>query len=114
MSVKLKYYLKNVIFCIFTAAALVMAFAPFGKEAAVHKRASEIYLTTPDPEPLLININTATVRELQKLNGVGEVLSAAIIEYREEHGAFKTVDELDNVYGIGEVTVEKLRPYVIV
>lgn len=62
----------------------------------------------------LININSADTRELIKLSGIGEVKAAAIVAYREEHGAFSSVEELLNVKGIGEKTLEKIRGYVTV
>lgn len=62
----------------------------------------------------LININTADTRELIKLSGIGEVKAAAIVAYREEHGAFSSVEELLNVKGIGKKTLEKIRGYVTV
>lgn len=61
-----------------------------------------------------ININTATQSELQTLNGVGEATAAAIIQYREENGMFKSVDDLVNVKGIGNKKVEKLGDSVTV
>ena len=48
-----------------------------------------------------ININTATVEELTQLKGVGEKLTQAIIDYREENGLFKSVVDLENIKGIG-------------
>jgi len=62
----------------------------------------------------LVNINTADATALESLNGVGESLAAAIIQYRTEHGPFTSVDQLDDVSGIGPATLEKLRPYVTV
>jgi len=62
----------------------------------------------------LVNINTASESELESLNGVGPVLAAAIIQYRTEHGPFQSVDDLDDVSGIGPVTLEELRPFVTV
>lgn len=56
-----------------------------------------------------VNINTATKEQLMTLNGIGEVKAAAILEYRRENGSFYTVDELMNVKGIGEKTLEKIR-----
>lgn len=56
-----------------------------------------------------LNINTATLEELQTLSGIGLKKAQAIIEYREENGSFKTVDGLKEIAGIGEKTVEKLR-----
>ena len=67
-----------------------------------------------EPEKLLVNINTAALSELMQLNGIGEVKGKAIIAYREQHGAFSSVDELLNVKGIGEKTLEKLRDNVTV
>lgn len=61
-----------------------------------------------------ININTATADELDGLPGIGPVMSARIIEYREENGLFKTVDELKSVSGIGEKSFEKLKEYITV
>jgi competence protein ComEA len=61
-----------------------------------------------------ININTATESELETLPGVGPVLGAAIITYRTNNGPFTTVDELDNVSGIGPVTLAQLKPLVTV
>lgn len=65
------------------------------------------------PKPVgIININTATKEQLMTLNGIGEVKAAAILEYRRENGNFYTVDELTNVKGIGEKTLEKIRARV--
>ncbi|MTT32491.1 ComEA family DNA-binding protein [Terrilactibacillus sp. BCM23-1] len=62
----------------------------------------------------LININTATMDELQNLNGIGPSKAEAIISYREEHGLFKTPEELTNVTGIGEKSFEKLKSDICV
>ena len=53
-----------------------------------------------------ININTADAESLAKeLKGIGQIKAQAIIEYREKHGAFKTIDALANVKGIGSVII---------
>lgn len=59
-----------------------------------------------------INLNTADQALLEELPGVGPVTAAAIIQWRTEHGRFSTPDELLEVSGIGEATLEKLRPHV--
>lgn len=95
----------------------------------------KIYLPTPGEAPLqsatgltdggpapgqvstggasvLVNINTATAEELQTLPKVGPVLASNIISWREEHGGFKNIEELDQVSGIGPATMENLRDLV--
>src|SRR4051794_24208797 len=62
----------------------------------------------------LININSADEPTLETLNGVGPVLAAAIIQYRTEHGPFASIDQLDEVSGIGPATLEDLRSQVTV
>ncbi len=58
-----------------------------------------------------VNINTATTTELIRLPGVGEATAGRIIQYRDEHGPFSSVDELQNVKGIGRKKLERLAPY---
>lgn len=62
----------------------------------------------------LVDINTATAEDLQKVPGIGETLARRIIEFREQHGRFEKVDDLLNVRGIGVASLEKLRRYVVV
>lgn len=62
----------------------------------------------------LVNVNTASAVELETLPGIGEVLAATIVQYREEHGPFTSVDQLVDVSGIGEVTLEEIRDLVTI
>lgn len=61
-----------------------------------------------------VNINTATAEELQTLPRIGPAMAQRIIAWREAHGGFRSVDELDAVPGIGPSTLENLRPLVTV
>ncbi|NNU83048.1 ComEA family DNA-binding protein [Geobacillus sp. BMUD] len=61
-----------------------------------------------------VAINTATEEELMQLPGIGPAKAKAIVAYREEHGPFQQVEDLLNVAGIGEKTLEKLKPYLLV
>lgn len=62
----------------------------------------------------LVNLNTATEADLQTISGVGAKRAADIIAYRETNGGFKSIDDLNNVSGIGDKTLESIRPYVTV
>ena len=68
------------------------------------------------PDSLLpdevIDLNAADAYDLDRLPGIGPAKAEAILAYREEHGPFQSVDDLLSVSGIGEVTLENLRPYV--
>jgi competence protein ComEA len=66
------------------------------------------------PGGALVNVNTASESELETLTGVGPVLAAAILQYRTDHGPFTSVDQLEDVSGIGPATLEALRPQVTV
>jgi len=59
-----------------------------------------------------VNVNTASAQELERLPGVGPALAARILEHREKNGAFKRVEDLMLVKGIGEKSFERLKPYV--
>ncbi|MFS0635808.1 helix-hairpin-helix domain-containing protein [Mesobacillus foraminis] len=61
-----------------------------------------------------VNLNSASASELETLPGIGPSKSAAIIEFRETSGAFKTVDDLKLISGIGDKTFEKLRELITV
>ena len=61
------------------------------------------------PERTLVNVNTASAEELEKLTGIGPALAEAIVSYRDEHGAFETPEELMNVKGIGEGKLSAFR-----
>lgn len=61
---------------------------------------------------LQINVNAADAETLMLLDGVGEKLAARIVAYREEHGAFESVEELMNVEGLGAGRLSVLRDAV--
>jgi competence protein ComEA len=61
-----------------------------------------------------VQLNTATLEQLDALPGVGPVTAQRILDYRNEHGSFRSVDELDAVPGIGPARLEQLRELVAV
>jgi len=62
---------------------------------------------------ILININTASIDELMKLNGIGEKIALKIINYRQDN-SFKTIDDIKNVSGIGEALFAKIKDYITI
>ncbi len=82
------------------AALLALALAPVALTAA-----------QAEGELGVVNVNTASLEELQTLPGVGEARARAIVAERQARGGFQSVDELLEVRGIGPANLERLRPY---
>jgi competence protein ComEA len=61
-----------------------------------------------------LDLNTATKEQLVALSGIGPAKAQAILDYRTQHGGFKSVDELKDVKGIGAKRFEKLKPELTV
>ena len=68
---------------------------------------------SPHPSvPRTIDLNLASERDLEGLPGIGPILALRIVEYREARGAFRDVEQLRRVKGIGKKTVDRIRPLV--
>lgn len=61
-----------------------------------------------------VNINTASLEELQNLQGIGESIAKRIIEYRKQNGKFSNIEEIKNVSGIGESKFNKIKEYICI
>ena len=114
MNIRFKYFAKAALFGLFSAALVILAiFSLTNDEMTLRVRSKELYEQIgASAQPLIINVNSASVRELQKLNGIGEVTAQAIVVYRDEHGAFSSVEDLLNVKGIGQAALAKIIPYI--
>lgn len=117
----IKHHLKRAISVAATAALIVaVLYGLAANDLRLMRQIDNDYagiMPTPENnvnELLLVNINTASAHHLQRLDGIGETTARAVIEYREKHGDFTTADELLNVSGIGEKTLEKIRERVTV
>ncbi|MGE4277661.1 MAG: ComEA family DNA-binding protein [Lawsonibacter sp.] len=78
------------------------------------KQAEENIMPDSLTEGEVINLNSADVYDLQRLPGIGEKRAQAIVEYREEHGPFRSVEDVTQVSGIGEGILAGLAEYVTV
>jgi competence protein ComEA len=99
--------------------ALVNLAAPVadGTQVIVPARQSVGRGAAPSADPPValggpVHLNTATLEQLDALPGVGPATAQRILDYRQEHGAFRSVDELDAVPGIGPARLEQLRELV--
>lgn len=63
-------------------------------------------------ENYLLDINTATVHQLQELPGIGKTLAERIVKYRENNGLFQSTEELTNVEGIGEKKLQEIETLI--
>jgi len=70
--------------------------------------------SAPDATTTKININTASVEELDKLSGIGPSIAKAIIDYRTKNGPFKQIEDINDVKGIGDALFEKIKDQITV
>ena len=98
--------------------ALVLAFAALPWLAPGPGLAAPPSHTESSPAPMAadgpVNINTADVKELMKLEGVGRQVAEKIVAYRDAHGPFKKPEELRKVEGVGSGLWERNRTRIVV
>ena len=63
---------------------------------------------------LALDINAASREDLDALPGIGPALAQRIFDYRQKHGPFKKIDDLEQVSGIGPNKLENIKPYLII
>ncbi|MFF3438891.1 helix-hairpin-helix domain-containing protein [Streptosporangium sp. NPDC002721] len=80
-----------------------------GLSGAAAVAAAPATVSPPDPATAVVDLNTATPEQLEQLPGVGEVLARRIVEYRDAHGGFRSVEQLRDVSGIGDRKYAEMR-----
>lgn len=80
-----------------------------GEQLYIPVRGEETTAVSEREEDGLININTATVKELTSLPGIGEARAEDVIAYREEHGGFSSIEEMKEISGIKDAVFEKIK-----
>jgi competence protein ComEA len=94
--------------------AMVIYIPAKGEEGSIPQGLASDSSATGGTKQGKINLNKADENELQNLPGIGPSKAAAIIEYRETNGAFKSVEDLKNISGIGDKTFDKLKDLITV
>lgn len=97
----------------FSVLAMIigMAVLPSAQSAAPDAKAADAKAVKP---AAIVNLNTATVQQLETLPGIGAKVAQRIVDYRQKNGPFKKIEELMNVQGIGEKSFLKLRAQLTV
>lgn len=100
-------YLASLVFALLAGTSLAVNAMPASSTPASPTSAAAV---APSEQSGKVSINSANAEALQKgLNGVGAAKAAAIVAYRDENGAFTSVDELIEVKGIGKAILDKNR-----
>lgn len=97
---------------LFIALALTVHFTGGVTAGSYSVRTSLTAERSAEELPDLVDINTADEEALEQLPGIGPALAERIVQDRAANGPFASVDDLTRVPGIGEKTLESLRPYV--
>ncbi|MFT8870980.1 MAG: helix-hairpin-helix domain-containing protein [Sporolactobacillus sp.] len=87
----------------------MMVYVPHAGETQPAAAASSVG-ETDSSSSAKVNVNTAGEQQLQNLPGIGPAKAKAILQYRQTHGSFRTLDDLGNVSGIGEKILERIKP----
>src|SRR6058998_664467 len=99
-----------------TSLALIalVGFATTSYAAQTPRAQAPAVAAAKSPSKEVININTATAADLERLPGIGAKTAGRIVEYRQKNGPFKKVEELMNIRGVGEKNFLRLRTQISV
>ena len=103
--------MRRILFAIGILTAIAVAQPAFASpQAAKTTSAAKAKATAASP----VNLNSASVTQLQTLPGIGASTAQRIVEYRQKNGSFKKIEELMNVRGVGEKNFLKLKAQISV
>lgn len=114
---KLKHFTSGLLLSLFAATSVfaetpAQTTTPVAQSVTAQPQAVQNSTQTANPNQ--VNINTATAAEIQdKLVGIGAKKAQAIVEYREKNGGFRSIEQLKEVSGIGNATLEKNRERIV-
>jgi competence protein ComEA len=95
-------------------AALLGFLLSIGASAAPSAAAPQAAPKAAAAQPAAIDVNRASAADLQSVPGIGKSLAQRIVDFRDKNGPFGKVEDLLKVQGIGEKSLERLRPYLTV
>ena len=96
------------IVCALAWIALALPFTPHAQAAPVRPASAAATASKEAP----VDVNSASEQQLMSVPGIGASLAKRIVDFRDKNGKFTSVDDLMKVQGIGEKSIEKLRPYL--
>ena len=96
------------------AMVVLLALGFAGVAQAAQESARRTAPATTTSVAAMVNLNTASVEQLETLPGIGKSTAERILEYRQKNGNFKKVEDLMNVRGVGEKSFLKLKPLITV
>jgi competence protein ComEA len=94
------------------AVAVLVAMAGGGVVAATKGVSGTETTARTGAAEVVVDLNTATAEELTAVPGIGPSLSKRIVEFREQNGPFRRVEDVMKVRGIGEKSFQKIKPYL--
>ena len=106
--------MKQVRNAMWLVPVLLLNMVIFNHVPAIAKTAEVAQKTSNGAQLIKVDLNKATLEELESIRGIGPALAERIVTYRNENGKFKSAEDLMNVKGIGQAKFERIKEQLIV